>query len=292
MLLPTACAKFVTPGSEAQPQAPRRFFSDASFWNTPIPKDAVTDPRSYHFMNLLSAAEGAHFVGLNYKSWTVPVYVADASTPRGTVRQRTYTREQLLAHRPWWLLSDFPLKLGDFSTFYGLCRGAGVPLLGGLVMYDEVKKGEIRHKLSACTSVNAYQEYVYPAIWTDGQTEGGLPEGAVIQLDPDLDLSTYHSLPGELAVARALQRYGVVIVDTAGDFAIYAEGLYGHPGKSWDRLFSEDGLARIPAHHYRVLKMDKIHQGGSARIPKLEDHRRSVNSSWGVRASDVSSVAH
>jgi hypothetical protein len=129
-------------------------------------------------------------------------------------------------------------------------------------MHHEVKSGRIRHKLSACSPVNAYREYVYPACWTDGRTPGGIPEGAVIQLDPRLDLDQFDLLPGEFAVARALQEYGVVIVDNGGAFAIYAEGLYGHPDKSWEGLLTNTSLSSIPGRHFRVLKLEDIQRDG------------------------------
>jgi hypothetical protein len=51
--------------------------------------------------------------------------------------------------------------------------------------------GEIRHKIAAASRFCAYKEFVFPAAWTDGFTEGGIPEGTVIQLDPSLDLSKF-----------------------------------------------------------------------------------------------------
>ena len=103
---------------------------------------------------------------------------------------------------------------------------------------------------------------MFPASWTDGHLEGGIPEGAVIQLDPDLALDQFNLLPGERAVATALQRYGVVDVDNGGGFAIYAEGLYGHPGQSWEGLLTPGGIGRIPAQYFRVLKLgDIVHDG-------------------------------
>jgi hypothetical protein len=153
---------------------------------------------------------------------------------------------------------DFAVKTNESIHFYGPSRAAGVPAIAGLIMRDEVLAGEIRHKLSACTPVNAKREFVFPACWTDGHWEGGIPEGAVIQLDPDVALDQFNLLPGELAVAKALQRYGVVDVDNGGGFAIYAEGLYGHPGRSWEGLLTSGGIGRIPSRYFRVLKLGGI----------------------------------
>jgi len=152
--------------------------------------------------------------------------------------------------------ADFPVKNNESIHYYGPNRASGVPVIAGLIMYDEIKAGEIRHKLVCGIRHGAYQEYVFPAIWTDGIIEGGIPQGSVMQLNPELDLSKLNLLPGEIVVAKALQEYGMVVVDTAGGAAIYAEGLNKHPHKSWEGILGigGKGLKAIKFEHYRVLK--------------------------------------
>jgi hypothetical protein len=163
---------------------------------------------------------------------------------------------------------DFEVINGESIHFHGPSRASGVPAIAGLIMYEEVMQGEIRHKLSCATRFNALQEFVYPAAWTDGYLEGGIPEGAVIQLDPELDLDQFDLLEGEKVVARALQKYGMVVVDNAGGSPIYAEGLWGHPGKSWEGILREweGGINSIPLDHYRVLKVGETIKMGDARF--------------------------
>jgi hypothetical protein len=149
--------------------------------------------------------------------------------------------------------------------FHGPSRAAGVPVIAGLIMYDEVMAGEIRHKLSCATRFAAKQTFVYPASWTDGYVEGGIPEGAVIQLDPDLDLSQFELTREEKIIATAMQVYGMVVVDIAQGQPVYAEGLWGHPEKSWEGKLHEwedRGINAIPFKHYRILKIkDPVHRG-------------------------------
>lgn len=162
---------------------------------------------------------------------------------------------------------DYDIVNGESVHFHGPSRAAGVPVIAGLIMYDEVMAGEIRHKLSCATRYAAFQEFVYPASWTDGYVPGGIPEGAVIQLDPELDLVPFGLTPEETVVARALQRYGMVIVDVAQGQPIYAEGLWGYPGKTWEGKLREwdGGINDIPYKHYRVLKVNNIVNKGDAR---------------------------
>ena len=156
---------------------------------------------------------------------------------------------------------------GESVHFHGPSRAAGVPAPAGLIMYDEVMAGEIRHKLSCATRYAAHKEFVYPASWTDGFVEEGIPEGAVIQLDPELDLSQFDLTPQEIVVAKALQDYGMVIVDVAQGQPIYAEGLYGHPDKSWEGKLRdwEGGINSIPYDSYRVLKVQNVQFKGDER---------------------------
>ena len=162
--------------------------------------------------------------------------------------------------------SDFDVKDGESIHFYGPSRAAGVPAIAGLIMHDEVIEGEITHKLACATRFNAYKEFVFPACWTDGHREGGLPEGAVIQLDPELDLGKFDLTDGERVVARAFQRYGAVNVDNAGGSSLYAEGLWAKPPRTWNGILTATGLMKIPIEHYRVLKLGEIiHLGDSGR---------------------------
>ena len=156
---------------------------------------------------------------------------------------------------------------GESVHFHGPSRAAGVPAMAGLIMYDEVMSGRIRHKLSCATRYAAFKEFVFPACWTDGYTKGGIPEGAVIQLDPNLDLTPFQLTAEETIIAKALQEYGMVVVDVAQGQPIYAEGLWGHPGKSWEGKVREwdGGINGIPYDHYRVLLVENAVNMGDGR---------------------------
>ena len=64
-----------------------------------------------------------------------------------------------------------------------------------------------------------------PAATTDGKTYDyyAIPEGARIQLNPDIDLDSLELSRTALIVARAAQEYGIVVKECGGSFAIYAE---------------------------------------------------------------------
>jgi hypothetical protein len=316
----------------------RRFFSDDSFWNTPIAPGAQADPRSDHFINILGGKHGGPF-HTNLHKWTIPVYEAALDTPRHTVIERPIDAARMkraenrwgrwsdrklwwrhgpgfgksvpipdharpdpeedahLAIVDWstqtawdmwgcrrredgqwesntgmvyslagtgvWKTSDFAnVTNGDSIHFHGPSRAAGVPAIAGLIMFDEVQEGRIRHKIAAASYHNALQEFVSPAAWTDGFEPGGIPEGAVLQLDPSLDANAFDLSPAGKVVFRAMQEYGMVVVDVALGNAIYGEYLDGHPSKTWRGILAENELGRIPLKHYRVLKLGQITRMG------------------------------
>ena len=160
--------------------------------------------------------------------------------------------------------ADFPVKDDESIHQYGPSRAAGVPSFAGTIMYDEIAAGEINHKLSCALRFVALKEHVFPAIWTDGNFKGGVPEGSIIQLDPKLDLSKFDLLSGELVVAKALQKYGMVVVDFAAGNVLYGEGLWIYPDKSWKGLLRDwdGGISGIPLENYRVIKNHDIQKGG------------------------------
>ena len=166
--------------------------------------------------------------------------------------------------------TEFAAHNGESIHPYGPGRAAGVPVLAGTIMHDEVTQGRIEHRLAFATQAAALQRCVYPpACWTDGGWNAGLPEGAVVQLDPSLDLSRFELSPGGLVVARALQEYGAVCVDVALGHPLYGEGLYADPRqRTWNGLLPPDDIFKFKLHHFRVLKMENvIPEGMGPRVP-------------------------
>jgi len=221
----------------------------------PIPKAAVPDPE-----------EDAHFAVVDWKAKRAWDTWGFRVKPDGTFESKTGMTYALDGDGVF-RTEDFAVVNGESIHFHGPSRAAGVPAIAGLILYDEVLAGEIRHKLACAIRFPAFQEFVYPAAWTDGPVPGGIPEGAVIQLDPALDLSKLDLLPGEKVVARAAQRYGMVIVDYADGSTLYGEGLWGRTDRSWTGVLRDHGagLDRIGAEHYRVLRLPPITRKGDAR---------------------------
>lgn len=105
---------------------------------------------------------------------------------------------------------------------------AGLPILPGLVRYDEVMSGEIRHALRFTTR-RTQRGYIHPAThWASRSTDPELPPmGLRVRLRADFDISPFPR-PVQV-ILTALKRYGMFVADNGGDWFIS-----GAPDPRWD----------------------------------------------------------
>ena len=138
--------------------------------------------------------------------------------------------------------------------------GAGVSRLAGVVRIAEVERGEIRHPLVFSTDIACSGAHRFPASKTDGLSDDPacIPQGARVQLDPDLDVDALEGLTAaERMVARALQRYGAYAIDNGGARMAYSfERPSGeddpYPSVGLDRDYRR--MDEIPWERLRVLR--------------------------------------
>jgi hypothetical protein len=112
---------------------------------------------------------------------------------------------------------------------------AGLPILPGLVRYDEVAQGEIRHALRF-TCRRTQRAYIHPAThWASSSTDQSLPPmGLRLRLKADYDTSGF-AQPVRIILA-ALRRYGMIVADNGSDWYIS-----GAPDSRWN----DDQLGEI-----------------------------------------------
>ncbi len=105
---------------------------------------------------------------------------------------------------------------------------AGLPILPGLVRYDEVRRGRIDHALRI-TAPRTRRAFVYPARhFASDLTDPDLPAmGQRVRLRRGFDVSRFP--PQSRVVLRALKRYGALVADNGS--AWYVSGA---PSPRWD----------------------------------------------------------
>jgi hypothetical protein len=97
---------------------------------------------------------------------------------------------------------------------------AGLPILPGLVRYDEVvDKGEINHALRF-TVKRTMRGYIAPAShWASTSDDPDLPPmGLRLRLKAGFDISGFH--PHVQVVLRALKRYGMIVADNGSSWYV------------------------------------------------------------------------
>ncbi|KDR94617.1 hypothetical protein SAMN02745945_02647 [Peptoclostridium litorale DSM 5388] len=152
---------------------------------------------------------------------------------------------------------------GDGVYPYGYsCRGSGFALLAGVIWPRELKLKRIDHALIFSYPFPKAGGPVEPATESDGNSyrEDAIPEGARLQLDPELDLDSLNLTPYEMTIARALQEYGMILGDNGGSGIELEAAIktvdeekcpYGEVLPQTDIVY----LRNIPIEHFRVLEL-------------------------------------
>lgn len=126
---------------------------------------------------------------------------------------------------------------GDGRDYLGSSTATNLSRAAGNISIQELLAGEIPHALFVASNMTrpgngwvspsdpgGTPPYVYPAAKSDGRNLASVPlqytvvEGARLQLDPSIDLSTVPNItPLEITIGRAWQVYGAYVGDQGGD---------------------------------------------------------------------------
>lgn len=150
------------------------------------------------------------------------------------------------------------------GTWANGTRGSGVSGLGGLLLRAEIVAGSIPHALALAYPKTRGRAYVPPASHCDNsgasdrQSAANIPEGARLRLKASIDVAgRCGGNRAALAIGLALQRYGALMVDTAGACSLYAELPMGR--WSWAGVLSAWVDARMwQAGDFEVLTLPPL----------------------------------
>ena len=121
-----------------------------------------------------------------------------------------------------WDLNSNALRPDTWTS----ADAAGLPILPGLVRYDEIETGAINHALRFTAETTA--GYLWPGRHlTDDPQDGVPPLGSRFRLKADYDISGF---PPEMQVIlQALKTYGMFLADNGSDWYVS-----GAPDERWD----------------------------------------------------------
>lgn len=158
-----------------------------------------------------------------------------------------------------------------------------LPAAAGVITLKDIQRGEIDHALALELPAPRAGVWTWPAQRSDGTgtDPNTIPEGAHLRLNPDLNLDALHLPPLTLMIARAAQKYGMIVRDQTH----YAIGLFaenpismgsnpyytssGSPSPSgpFEGRWPSELLASFPWSHLQVLALHACARIGSPCNP-------------------------
>lgn len=158
-----------------------------------------------------------------------------------------------------WNLESNALRPAGWTS----ADAAGLPILPGLVRFDEAKSGAITHAIRF-TAATTDKSYLWPARHEAGSASNSNlpPMGARFRLKASFDISGF--LPQTQVILRAMQGYGLILADNGSNW--YFQGT-DDPGWSNTLL---DQLKTVPASEFEAVDESSLMidpNSGQARQP-------------------------
>jgi len=131
---------------------------------------------------------------------------------------------------------------------------AGLPILPGLVRYDEVARGIINHALRF-TAPDTRNAHLYPARHHAGASNNPAlpPMGLRVRLKASVDISHFSSQ--NRAILTALKRFGMILADNGGPWFIT-----GISDKRWNEEDLNE-LKRIQGSAFEAVDTTTLRNG-------------------------------
>jgi hypothetical protein len=128
-------------------------------------------------------------------------------------------------HAPWGgKMTSVSSNPGYYPNPYG-ATASSLPVAAGVITLQEEIDGVVNHALALSVPHPKSGVFVFPAQRTDGDSTAtnAIPEGTRFRLPASLNIDAL-GLPRQTAMmAKAAQKYGIVVVDAGGAVAFKAE---------------------------------------------------------------------
>lgn len=227
---PNGIPYIVVRGSQGKVPVTFQYSSESDPGPYPIPPNAPIEGGP-------SSSGDRHVLVVDWDNWKL--YELFAATPQN-------------GGQSWTAGSGAVFDLGSNAlrpAGWTSADAAGLPILPGLVRYDEVAiHGAITHALRF-TCPQTRKAYVHPARhWASSNTSATLPPmGMRVRLKASYDISSFS--PRLQVILRALKTYGMLVADNGSGFF-----LSGAPDPRWDDSELHD-LQRVMGADFEVVEI-------------------------------------
>ena len=144
----------------------------------------------------------------------------------------------------------FPTEGGDWKSATGQTYGTtatSIAFLSGVITIEEQQRGVINHVIGIALPETLAGRWSFPAQRSDGLTnaDNAIPEGTIFRLPANLNLDAMDMDPYARMIAKAVQKYGMVVWDRAGTVSFRAE----NPANKYpegDPYTKVNGILRCP----------------------------------------------
>ncbi|MGH3867947.1 MAG: hypothetical protein ACRDQ4_17850 [Pseudonocardiaceae bacterium] len=271
------------------------FDGSSSPWTTPVPPDANADPRSAEYAAQLTqlkptvsvsdftvsvfvaSTRSPHYTIRPTAWWTPPGYMLRAPIPDDaqpdpadghlvvldSPTQCVYEFYRARRTSTSWTAEWANAIPANGNGIYpdGLStRASGISSAAGLIWPEELRSGVINHALVFAYPFTRTGGPVGLATNSDGYStnDAALPIGAHLVLDPTINIDALPLTPTDKTIAKALQRYGMILAGTSGGLTLYAVQPTSFAADPYASIWPEQThpeISQIPFNHMKVLPL-------------------------------------
>jgi hypothetical protein len=147
-----------------------------------------------------------------------------------------------------WSLGSDRLRPDGWTS----ADAAGLPILPGLLRWNEVKAGRVTHAIRFTTDITS-RHHLWPARHDAGSTDSWAypPMGARFRMKPSFDASGFG--PRARVVITAMKQYGLVLADNGSPWF-----FTGERNAHWPPALIEQ-LKQIPASAFEAVDTSSLH---------------------------------
>jgi hypothetical protein len=188
------------------------------------------------------------------------LYIDTAGAPNNCTLYELYNAQNPTGSSGWTAANGAIFHLGSNALRtdgWTSADAAGLPVFPGLVRFDEVMAGEIRHAIRF-TMNQTSQGYIHPATHASGSSDTNLPPmGLRLRLKAAFATSSFSG--PTLVILTAMKKYGIILADNGSNWYITGESNEGW-ADYMDGLLS--GLRQVHGSDFEVVDTGPVSTNG------------------------------